>query len=308
MRVTIRSARNGRVSHNDRSFLFGKTPEWIQENAPHINISRTPGNIYWTWDGTNTEFEKAERKFYTEEFGPGQECANERYRKNGHCERCKTVDDIYKDKQRKPEEVILQIGDREDNINPEDFSSCVADYVKAMQGGPEKIGYLKILTVAIHLDEEVPHAHLTRCWINKDKWGYSREGLNGALKLGCFELPDPKKPEGRFNNRKMTFDKYSRQIWIGICQKHGFDVDTDPLINPRVHKKKVDYIYGKLYELVDEKEKLQNELSSLRKILSELDGVKENPRYATAISKIEESISRIENIFVEQQAALWQKD
>lgn len=276
MRVSLHSGRERSARHNDRSFLRGKSPEWIAEHAPHIDIMKTASNCYWTWDGTDRGFMAAERRFYIQELSEGQEQTNQRYIREGHRDRCKSVDDLYKDEKTCPEEVILQIGDKDADINPELFKACVYEYMQQLQAWSKQHGdCLSLLSMACHFDEVSPHAHLSRCWTFKDKHGHRKLGQNAALKAAGINLPHPEKPEGRHNNRKMAFDQLARGWWQDICKSHGLEIETEPLPNRRTHKKKYDFLYGKMSEIVQAADQAKEQAAALQSQLSILDQMQE---------------------------------
>lgn len=271
LRVSMHSGRERSARHNDRSFLKGKTPEWITEHAPHIDTARMASNCYWTWDGTKG-FMAAERRFYIQELSEGQEQTNRRYIREGHRDRCKTIDDLYKDEKTSPEEVILQIGDKDADIDPELFKACVYEYMQRLQDWSREHGdCMTLLSMACHFDEVSPHAHLSRCWTFKDKHGHRKLGQNAALKAAGIDLPHPEKPEGRHNNRKMAFDALARGWWQDICKAHGLEIETEPLPNRRTHKKKYDFLYGKMQEIVRAADQAKEQAAALQSQLSILD-------------------------------------
>lgn len=276
MRVSMHSGRGGRsAKHNDRSFLKGKTPEWIAEHAPHIDTVKMASNYYWTWDGRDS-FLAAEKHFYTQELSAGLDRTNATYIREGHKDRCKTIDDLYKDEKTSPEETILQIGDKDADIDPELFKVCVEEYMQRLQDWSKDHGdCLTLLSMACHFDETSPHAHLSRCWTFKDKHGYRKLGQNAALKAAGIDLPHPEKPEGRHNNRKMAFDQMARGMWQDICKSHGLEIETEPLPNRRTHKKKYDFLYGKMSEIVRAADRAKEQAAALQTQLSILDQMQE---------------------------------
>ena len=49
-----------------------------------------------------------------------------------------------------------------------------------------------------------------------------------ALEALGFELPEPEKPVGRKNNRKMTFDSACRVLLFDVAKKHGLQLEEEP--------------------------------------------------------------------------------
>ena len=62
-----------------------------------------------------------------------------------------------------------------------------------------------------------------------------------ALREAGIELPDPSKPEGRYNNRKITFDKMRREMFQEICLKHGLKIEVEPRPQRQMHKSVHEY-------------------------------------------------------------------
>ena len=185
--------------------------------------------------------------------------------RQSHRERIKTMHDYLHAKKSKPEESIYQIGDRDDHVSATVLWDCYCDYYNAMNQWNREHGYpMKILDIALHDDEATPHIHQRRVWQYHDDNGLLRVGQENALKEAGIELPDPLKPEGRYNNRKMTFDALMRDKWLDICEAHGLDIERDPLPDGRHHKDKEDYIRDKVDELIDYHDDLIDKISQMK--------------------------------------------
>lgn len=247
IRVSQHSGREGSARHNDRSFLEGRSVAEKKELAPHIQESREGEKLVMlhSWDGQQ-DFTASELAYYTQAYGAGQDACNARYVREGHPERCKTTGDLYQGKLTRPEEMILQIGDKNSRITGEAFTVCLEEYLDRLKmWSQEHDNCMRILTVAVHLDEASPHAHVRRVWEYTDRYGYRRLGQNKALEAAGLPLPNPEKPIGRYNNRKQSFDGWARGQWQEICKVHGFAIQTEPRIGIR-HKNKADYISGQI--------------------------------------------------------------
>ena len=104
-----------------------------------------------------------------------------------------------------------------------------------------------------------------------------------ALEELGIELPDPDKPKGRYNNRKMTFDATCRELFLSICQKHGLEMEMEPIYGGASYLEKADYIVQKLRT---ENERLTQENEQLQ--------IK-NDELVMKISDVEELIDDITN-------------
>lgn len=250
LRVSQHSGRSGSAKHNDRSFLADRSDEWRQEHAPHIDTTRTGENVVWTWDG-QTDIETSERTWYEQEYQQAQDATNARYVREGHADRCKTSDDLYNGRLTRPEEMILQVGKQADNIDPAEFAQAVDRYLdKLDEWDTAHGGHMHILSIALHVDESSPHLHIRRVWDYRDRDGLTRLGQARALEAAGVPLPDPTKPTGRYNNRKMSFDSMARGWWQECCHQQGWDIETEARPSMR-HKDKRDYIRDQIAAEID---------------------------------------------------------
>ena len=255
IRVSQHSGRSGSASHNDRSFLKEMTAEEKIEKAAHIDESLMSQNETWAWNGNTEDFKQGELDYYKQTFQAGIDRTNENYIRSRHPERCKKLEDYYFSEKTCPEEMILQIGDKNTEVSKEVFQACMSDYWAWFNQWNAEHGYpCQILNTALHTDETSIHEHIRRVWKYTDDKGFLRLGQNKALKAAGVELPDPSKKESRYNNRKITFDKMAREKWQEICKAHGFDIETDPRPNVK-HKDKAEFIADQM-----EKEQLEREM------------------------------------------------
>lgn len=250
LRVSQHSGRQGSAKHNDRSFLAGRSEAWRQEHAPHIDPERTDDNVVWTWDG-QTDVEASERAWYSQEYQRAQEATNARYTREGHSDRCKSTDQLYEGRLTRPEEMILQVGTQADGIDPAEFAQAVDRYLdKLDEWDTAHGGHMHILSIALHVDESSPHLHIRRVWDYTDRDGLTRLGQARALEAAGIPLPDPSKPVGRYNNRKMSFDSLARGWWQEACRAQGWEIETEARPDMR-HKDKAAYIYDQIAAELD---------------------------------------------------------
>ena len=269
MRVSQHSGREGSARHNDRDFDLSL--------APHLVEDKLNENQIWQMAKyKGMTFQEMERAYYHDTYGAAQNAKNERYKKQGHPERCKTTDDLLTGKLTRPEEIILQIGDRNSEVKPEDFTSCINDYFRMLNVWNNEHGKpMQILNMAIHHDEQGGlHAHIRRVWNTRDKDGNLTLGQNKALEAAGVELPEPEKKVSRYNNRKMTFDSWARAQWQEIVKAHGYEIETVPLDNGRKHSRMADFIR-------QDNERAQRELQASKQELKTI----ENERYNAEISR-----------------------
>lgn len=75
-----------------------------------------------------------------------------------------------------------------------------------------------------------------------------------ALEELGFELPKPNEKKGKYNNRKMVFDDECRKLFISICQKHGLNIDVEPVYGGASYLEKQDFIIMNQQKRIDEKQ------------------------------------------------------
>lgn len=76
-----------------------------------------------------------------------------------------------------------------------------------------------LISAVMHKDESTPHIHERYVWYWTDEDEISHTGMKKSMQQAGIELPDPDKPEGRFNYRKKTFDGECREKWQDIVEE-----------------------------------------------------------------------------------------
>lgn len=251
-----RTNAKGRVhgaKHNDRNFDTSKADNIVQE--------REELNRYWhLYQGEKMTFEEAEIRFYKEKFSGVLEKTNEAYVKNGHPERCKTMEEWKSLRRHCPEETTLQIGKMEESVSLDELTMVHRDYLNKLNTWNREHGNpFTILDIAIHADEAVPHIQTRRVWHYQDDSGILKIGQEKALEQAGVGLPNPEKPEGRRNNRKMAFDAMCRQWWIDACYARGIEVEREALPDSKTKKSldKEDMIREKYQDILNKTEELK---------------------------------------------------
>lgn len=235
MRATQHSGRMGSPRHNDRSF--------DKDKASHIDKSKTSENIYKSYK--SLPFAEAERQFYQDHFQGMIDDINERARKSYHPERMTDVDKLLQSKKTMPEEVILQIGDKDSHVTPRQLAKVAEEFERWHD---RKFGeHVALLDAALHVDEKSPHIHLRRVWMYDHEKGFMAIGQHKALEQMGYELPDKSKPRSRNNNLKQVYTAECRKKWLEICKEHGLEVEEKPLHKApnEQNLKKNDYILQK---------------------------------------------------------------
>ena len=129
----------------------------------------------------------------------------------------KETGDLLKSKKTCPEETVYQIGTLDNHVPPELLIEIVTEFMEIVN---ERFGsHVHILNWALHLDESTPHIHERHVFDCENQYGEIAPQQEKALEALGFELPEPEKPVGRKNNRKMTFDSACRVLLFDVAKK-----------------------------------------------------------------------------------------
>ena len=283
------------TKHNDRNYDY--------EEAPNIDETKTDDNFYWNrYDGSyyhrdregKLTFEEVEKRFYSEHFREQWKRTNQRYENNGHKERCKSFDDWCKMDCNLPEESYIQIGDKENPASKQDFVKVMNLYNKRLSEWNKQHGFPFVnIDRAFHFDEAVPQQHTRRVWKYQDKDGVWCIGQEKALEQAGVPLPNPSKPKSRYNNRKMTFDKMAREMYLQCCLECGLEVETEPLKGVRHNLSKNEVLNVKLAQKEKDLEAREQQLDSREQKLDDREAQLDN-REANINANIKACISEIE--------------
>ena len=248
MKATRHNGRAGKhgvynPKHNDREF--------DEENSEHIDAERTKFNVYWDcyqgYSLPNDEnkrarftFSEVEKSYYVENYSDHVDGQNERNRKARHYDRVKTIDGILTNTKTCPEETLLQLGNIDGTVSADVLAQISAEYFEEFN---KRYGsHVHILDWALHLDEATPHIHERHVFDALNQYGELCPQQDKALEELGFELPKPNEKKGKYNNRKMVFDDECRKLFISICQKHGLNIDVEPVYGGASYLEKQDFI------------------------------------------------------------------
>lgn len=260
-RATQHNGRKGKKGafspkHNDRDYDY--------EEAANIHADLTEQNFYWnTYNGSyrhkdkkgKMSFEQVEQTYYRDNFYEQWEATNQRYINNRHSERCKTFEEWSKMSCNLPEESYMQIGDMENPCDRATATKVFTMFYHRINAWNDTHGKpFKNLDLAMHFDEAVPQVHIRRVWEYTDKNGVKCIGQEKALEQAGVQLPDPSKKKGRYNNRKMTFDKMAREMYLQCCKECGLEIETVPVPNTRHNMDKDEMIAEKVKNQFKEQE------------------------------------------------------
>lgn len=272
-RVNAKTGKAYSRKHNDRQYDITK--------AENINESMVIKNIILHYDKDNvphvidntdenrTSIDEHEHTIYQELFGESLSAQHRRNEAARHPERNKSIDDLLDSKNTCPEETIFQIGSVEDGFP--DSSILMEIFEDYQREVIARFGHnIHFLDAALHLDEAVPHIHVRKVWAydGKDGLGISQ---NKALEEMGFERPEPDKVPNKWNNAKITFSEWERDIKLNLCQKYGLDIELVPKVPGKTSMTKEEAIAVKLQVKNHEaEEKLNATEKKLAKVSAEL--------------------------------------
>lgn len=221
MRVTLHNARLGGGRHNDRDFDLSK--------ANHIDAEKSNNNYYvhaLTTEEPNLSFAEAEVKIYERAFGGFINDKNARAIAARHPERCVTAEELVKSERYRPEEVIFQLGDKDNHVSEKQLTDVFNEFLKWHNEKFNK--HIFTLDVAVHVDEQTPHIHWRRVWSYDDDKGFKAIGQHKALEQLGFKLPDESKQRSRSNNLKMAYTEVCRNKVLEICKERQIEIVAEP--------------------------------------------------------------------------------
>lgn len=272
MRVTMRSARRGSARHNMQDYDLTK--------APNIDGSRSHENIYrYIGQDRGLSPEEAELAFYNARYGTYLDHRNASYIEQGHPERARDMAYYLTARQSRPMDSLFQIGNMDDHAGKEDLLRSFDTLLKEMQDFSKAHGnHFHFLSMAYHGNERTPHIQTRSVFDYTDKDGFLRVGQDKALEAMGVELPHPDKPKGRYNNRKITWDKMWRERFLEIVQEQvkskGITIETQPKPNRNrleTYEYKAAQEEKKLTRLQKKCRKLEHEIDTLEHQKDELE-------------------------------------
>lgn len=272
-RVNAKTGKAYSRKHNDRQYDVTK--------AENINESMVIKNIILHYDKDNvphvidntdenrTSIDEHEHTIYQELFGDSLSAQHRRNEAARHPERNKSIDDLLDSKNTCPEETIFQIGSVDDGFP--DSSILMEIFEDYQREVIARFGHnIHFLDAALHLDEAVPHIHIRKVWAYDGKDGLDIS-QNKALEEMGFERPEPDKAPNKWNNAKITFSEWERDIKLKLCLKYGLDIELVPKVPGKTSMTKEEAIAVKLQVKNHEaEEKLNATEKKLAKVSAEL--------------------------------------
>ena len=292
-----RTTKGGKVFNANHN-TYKKT----RDGQSHINHDRTEENILYRIENNKLKPCKSydciefEKRRYKELFSDSLEAKNERYIKQRHKERCRSIEDLYHDPKKCPFEMILQIGKSDDDMSFEEKAEISKrvniDFVREMH---KRYGKNFVpLNLSGHYDEISLHYHYRGVFVYQGKDGLEQNQSKAMESLG-IERPDKTKEVGKHNNPLMTFTEEARNLYYDICERYGLEIDREVKNPSQKHKETLEHKCEMLEKEVQEKDSaLEQMKTQLQSITREAN--KESERYkANKIQAEREEIRAINN-------------
>lgn len=285
------------------------TNKKTRDGQNHIDHDRTERNLLYRVENNKLIPSKSydciefEKKRYSELFGDSLQARNERYIQQRHKERCRSIDDLYRDSKKCPFEMILQVGKASDDITYEEKAELSKkiniDFVREMH---RRYGTNFVpLNLSAHLDEVSPHWHYRGTFVAHGRDGLEPNQTQAFSELG-IERPDMTKPVGKHNNPLMTFTEQARELYYEICERYGFEIDREVENPSQKHKETLEHKCEMLKKEVQEKDQalermaLQLEAITQEKNITQAKADKEADRFKeNKIKADKEEIRALQN-------------
>ena len=279
-RVNAKTGKAYSRKHNDRQYDVVKA-ENINESLVQSNIiihydqHNVPTVIKGT-DASRVTIDQHEHEMYETLFCKSLSAQHRRNEVARHPERNKSIDDLLDNKNTCPEETIFQIGSLEDGYpEPSILMDIFEEYQAAVIA---RYGSnIHFLDATLHLDEAVPHIHVRKVWTYSGKDGLDISQNKALAEMG-IERPEPEESPTKWNNAKITFSEWERQLKLSLCAEHGLKIEEQPLTPGKSSLDKEEAIVLKLqarnYEYRKESEALISERAeAISSANNELDKV-----------------------------------
>ena len=236
-KATLRNQRNNcSAKHNDRTNI---TYDEVKEENNRFYVQRAGRDDFSRMkQNKNGTMELCEIQIYEHEFGSWLKKRNAKELRNRHPDWVMTMEQVYKSDRYRPEETIYQIGASQNGTDLKDVATFEKILFATLKKEQEMFPQVRILSVSIHADESALHAHVRKMYITQK----NEPGMEKTLQEMGIERPNSEKKSGKYNNRKITYTKQSREIWYEeIEQNLGITIDRNVKTPSRKRKTKLEY-------------------------------------------------------------------
>ena len=217
---------------------------------------------FYCWNRCRNLY-RSEMDFYCKHYDAWIAARNLAVAKNRHKERTVTARWLHEKARTCPEELTVQLTAENDGQMPDQctFRNCVQAYIDWMQQWDAENGNC-LHVLGAYIAKDTPcRAIMRRVWDYDDVDGTRKVGQSGALRQAGVPCPEEEAEESRYNNRKMTFDRYSREALYGFLEDAGVAVIREPRI----------YTLRQAEAALDEAEAAERDAAAMLKELMELE-------------------------------------
>lgn len=275
--------------------------------------------------------EEAEKLLYEDIFREEMDMQNEAYKKKGNLGRIWTPEEFRTSARHRPIENVLQIGNEENFLPLHDMWDAYREYHKWRMKNFRDI--FALVSVVVYM-VDVPHIHERYVLYHTDENGVRHTGIDKALEQAGIGLPFPEMKKSRYNNRKILFDRISREKWFSLIEEKlkafpGLELerpDTDPKNRLHIdreyrlgaghhralrnawyrHAKRADELQARIFDLREEREEIRNEMERGSGTADEMAALGERQlivkgklkRYEERLEKLDKKLDSIDDTIV----------
>ena len=242
-RATLRGERVVGSKHNFREFDTSRAGhikgELVQYDEYYDLTAYTGGELMPMPPGA-CEHDLI-HEVYKTQYLEGLNRQNDAYAKQGHRERCRTLEQLETNAKTRPLEFIFQCGDMHEHISGQELKRAFELYLTKLYQACRAQGIkCHLISASLHLDEKTPHIHYKLTFGADMERGGQMPRQEECFRQAGLTLPNPAEKESRYNNRLMTFTEQCRALEHEVLQNLGHDIETKPRPNMR-HKDTRDY-------------------------------------------------------------------
>lgn len=283
MKATLENKHCGgtvEANHNDRSFDTSKADNIGDIRQDHTYVF-PDGEPYRRLPLGQHALRDWEMEYYRSRFGDAVDAQRNRHlkaRQKKRAEGC-TIERYYNSVKTGPDSTVLQIDKEGKYTNRKNLTKAVYAWKNAIEEETED-ARIKVLSISVHGSEESLHVHLSKSFEVKDAYGNWVQDQDKCLEKLGYQLPDPDKKKGKYNNRKMTWTDQKRELWYDIIERVDpeikIDREPDPA-NPKTKGKvnraitQMNELKRIIREIAQEIESLQADLGKIGKDISKAD-------------------------------------
>ena len=220
-KASLHKGKLGTERHNERDFNYVRLAEHIDPAKTHLNVYKSycPGN-------------GSELAYYEQNYRASLDAQNARYARKYNYDRIRSMEEVYRTKQKSPTEEIIQFSHHGGvDIPKSKYDEIVDDYIFKLNNWSQQHGnHFHVLKYSTHYDEQKSghtHTHIRTIWDYVDNDGNISIGQEKGMEQAGLSLPNPSKKVSKWNNRCITWTALQREMWEDTLIEHGYAVDKE---------------------------------------------------------------------------------